>query len=125
VDGDGRDLFVDRLGQPITALRWARLQRDRSYTRVADDELPVEADEEPLRVSTVWLGFAGPIPLAPFETMVFDAAGAEVLRFRWQGWICARQSHERLVRAGSRRGGRDALRAAGDAQRPPGMTRGP
>ena len=62
----------DRQGNPISYDRWGELHNDMEYKRIALD--PLMFRDEPVTVSTVWLGLdhsfgAGP-PII-FETMVF------------------------------------------------------
>lgn len=63
------DNCYDREGEPITYARWSRLFSDKSYCKVAVDDIG-----EGIMVSTVWLGlnhnFGDGVPLI-FETMVF------------------------------------------------------
>jgi hypothetical protein len=63
--------FVDKRGNPISLFRWAKLVEDGYYAIIGDDAMMIE--DEPVRVSTVWIGFDqgfGNLPLY-FETMVF------------------------------------------------------
>ena len=84
-DWDGRPLYYDRHGQPMTMHQWAEKFQDEAYTHLARDVIgPVEAlDPAPLiTVSTFWLGanpnWRNDEPLI-YETLIigggYDATG--------------------------------------------------
>lgn len=92
-DLDELGAFYDREGAQLTTRRWAELQEDREYVRIARDEI----GRAPLVVSTVWLGidhrFMGDGPPIIYETMLFGP-------YNYGELGMARYTHEDIALAG-------------------------
>jgi hypothetical protein len=64
--------YYDKQGNPIDLWRWGELHEDLDYIVV--EKTPLMYNDEPVEVSTVWLGINhqwGEGPPIIFETMVF------------------------------------------------------
>ena len=58
-DWDGRPLYYDRQGQPMTMQQWAEKFEDENYTHIARDVIGPDEPLDPaplITVSTFWLG---------------------------------------------------------------------
>lgn len=91
--------YFDKLGNPISMLRWGVLHDDYDYVTVAKDTLVVGGI--PLEVSTVWLGINhafGSSPPVIFETMVFTPAPGELYMDRYCTEEQALAGHAEVMR---------------------------
>jgi len=112
-DWDGRPIYYDRQGQPMTMHQWAEKFQDEDYTHIARDVIgPVEPlDPAPLiTVSTFWLGvnpnWRNDEPLI-YETLIIGG-GYDATGMRYATEKQAREGHRRVVdelRAGRGAGG--------------------
>ena len=93
-DFDGRPMYFDKAGEPVTFFEWAELREEPGYRRIGFTEVC-----EGVEVSTVWLGmnhnwYDGP-PII-FETLVFsDDTGTECYRYSTEAQAVA--GHDRVV----------------------------
>lgn len=100
-------VYHDRDGNEVPFERWIELCEDETYFRVGSDYIG------DVHVSTVWVMGSGirfgtnvrPDP-APFETMVFDAEGKDLLSQRYPNRAEAINGHAAVV---------GVLRELGDA----------
>ena len=101
-DWDGRPMYYDRHGQPMTMHQWAEKLEDENYTHIARDVIgPAEPlDPAPLiTVSTVWLGvnpnWRNDEPLI-YETLIIGG-GYDATGMRYATEKQAREGHRRVV----------------------------
>ena len=101
-DWDGRPIYYDRQGQPMTMHQWAEKFQDEDYTHIARDVIgPVEPlDPAPLIiVSTFWLGvnpnWRNDEPLI-YETLI-TGGGYDATGMRYATEEQAREGHRRVV----------------------------
>ena len=96
---NGRHLYYDRAGNPLTMWEWA--QKLESDDRIVErTEIPYGLEQRTVVVSTVWLGldhnwFPGGPPLI-FETMVFGGPADEEMH-RYATEEEARLGHSGVV----------------------------
>jgi hypothetical protein len=117
-DWDGRPIYYDRQGQPMTIQHWAEKFEDEDYTHIARDVIGPDEPLDPaplITVSTFWLGvndnWRTDEPLI-YETVIIGG-GCDATGMRYATETQAREGHRRVVeelRAG--RGARAASRLA-------------
>ena len=101
-DWDGRPIYYDRQGQPMTMHEWAEKFRDEDYTHLARDVIGPDEPLDPaplITVLTFWLGvnpnWRNEEPLI-YETLIiggeYDATG-----MRYATEQQAREGHRRVV----------------------------
>ena len=105
-DWDGRPLYYDRQGQPMTMHQWAEKFEDENYTRIARDVVGPDEPLDPaplITVSTFWRGVNHNLrhdePLI-YETLIIGGYDATGMRY----------ATEKQAREGSPTGGRRAAR---------------
>jgi hypothetical protein len=121
-DWDGRPIYYDRQGQPMTMHQWAEKFEDEGYTHIAQDVIGPDEPLDPaplITVSTFWLGvnhnWRDDEPLI-YETLIIGG-GYEATGMRYTTEKQAREGHRRVVdelRAG--RGSRGASPLASPAR---------
>ena len=106
-DWDGRPLYYDRHGQPMTMRQWAEKFEDENYTHIARDVIGPDEPLDPaplITVSTFWRGVNHDLrhdePLI-YETLIIGG-GYDATGMRYATEKQAREGHRRAV---------DALRA--------------
>ena len=106
-DWDGRPLYYDRQGQPMTMHQWAEKFEDENYTHIARDVIGPDEPLDPaplITVSTFWRGVNHNLrhdePLI-YETLIIGG-GYDATGMRYATEKQAREGHRRAV---------DALRA--------------
>jgi hypothetical protein len=114
-DWDGRPIYYDRQGQPMTLHQWAEKFHDEHYTHLARDVIGPDEPLDPaplITVSTLWRGVSpdwrNDEPLI-YETLI-TGGGNDATGMRYATEQQARDGHRRVVdelRAG--RGLRPAL----------------
>jgi hypothetical protein len=117
-DWDGRPIYYDRQGRPMTLHQWAEKFQDEEYTHIARDVIGPDEPLDPaplITVSTFWLGvnpnWRHDEPLI-YETLIIGG-GHDATGMRYASEKQAREGHRRVVdelRAG--RGARDVRRLA-------------
>lgn len=121
-DWDGRPIYYDRQGKPMTMQQWAEKFEDEDYTHVARDVIGPDEPLDPaplVTVSTFWLGlnysWRSDEPLI-YETVIIGG-GHDATGMRYTTEEQAREGHRRAVdelRAG--RGPRGASPLASPAR---------
>jgi hypothetical protein len=101
-DWDGRPLYYDRQGQPMTMQQWAEKFEDESYTHIARDVIGPDEPLDPaplITVSTFWRGvnhnWRHAEPLI-YETLVIGG-GYDATGMRYATEKQAREGHRRVV----------------------------
>ena len=101
-DWDGRPIYYDRQGQPMTMHQWAEKLRDEDYTHIARDVVGPDEPLDPaplITVSTFWLGvnpnWRNDEPLI-YETLIIGG-GYDATGMRYATEKQAREGHRRVV----------------------------
>src|SRR6476646_10449034 len=101
-DWDGRPLYYDRQGQPMTMQQWAEKCQDENYTHIARDAIGPDEPLDPaplLTVSTLWCGVNHDLrhdePLI-YETVIIGG-GYDATGMRYATEKQAREGHRRAV----------------------------
>jgi hypothetical protein len=107
---DGRTIYYDRQGQPMTVHQWAQKVEDANYTLIARDVIGPDEPLDPaplITVSTFWWGvnpnWRDDEPLI-YETLIMGG-GYDATGMRYATEERAREGHRRVVdelRAGRR-----------------------
>jgi hypothetical protein len=123
-DWDGRPIYYDRQGQPMTMRQWAEKFEDEGYTHIARDVIGPDEPLDPaplITVSTFWLGvnhnWRDDEPLI-YETLIIGG-GYEATGMRYPTEKQAREGHRRVVdelRAGRGSRGASPLASPASAQ---------
>ena len=100
-DWDGRPIYYDRQGQPMTMHQWAEKFEDENYTHIARDVIGPDEPLDPaplITVSTFWLGvnqnWRNDEPLI-YETLIIGGNDATGMRYATEKQ--AREGHRRVV----------------------------
>jgi hypothetical protein len=101
-DWDGRPLYYDRQGQPMTMQQWAEKCQDENYTHIARDVIGPDEPLDPaplITVSTLWCGVNHDLrhdePLI-YETVIIGG-GYDATGMRYATEKQAREGHRRAV----------------------------
>jgi hypothetical protein len=101
-DWDGRPIYYDRQGQPMTVHQWAQKLEDENYTHIARDVIGPDEPLDPaplITVSTFWCGFnpswRNDEPLI-YETLIIGG-GHDATGMRYATEEQAREGHRRVV----------------------------
>ena len=101
-DWDGRPIYYDRQGQPMTMHQWAEKFQDEDYTHIARDVIGPDEPLDPaplITVSTFWLGvnpnWRNDEPLI-YETLIIGG-GYDATGMRYATEKQAREGHRRVV----------------------------
>ena len=101
-DWDGRPLYYDRHGQPMTMHQWAEKFEDENYTHIARDVIGPDEPLDPaplITVSTFWRGvnhnWRHDEPLI-YETLIIGG-GYDATGMRYATEKQAREGHRRVV----------------------------
>ena len=101
-DWDGRPLYYDRHGQPMTMHQWAEKFEDENYTHIARDVIGPDEPLDPaplITVSTVWRSmnhnWRHDEPLI-YETLIIGG-GYDATGMRYATEKQAREGHRRVV----------------------------
>lgn len=86
----GHAMYRDRQGRVITVARWAQLEENRAYRRVAQTYVG------DIMISTIWTGMAM-FDHDVFETMIFGGL-LDGCQWRWNSVRQAHQGHDTGVR---------------------------
>ena len=114
-DWDGRPVYYDRQGKPMTRQQWAEKFEDEDYRHIARDVIGPEEPLDPaplITVSTFWLGlnhdWRSDEPLI-YETIIVGG-GHDAIGMRYATETQAREGHRRAVEElrAARRGSRTA-----------------
>jgi len=99
---DGRPLYYDRQGQPMTVHQWAQKVEDANYTLIALDVIGPDEPLDPapvITVSTFWWGvnpnWRDDEPLI-YETLIMGG-GYDATGMRYATEERAREGHRRVV----------------------------
>jgi len=101
-DWDGRPIYYDRQGQPMTMHQWAEKFHDEHYTHLARDVIGPDEPLDPaplITVSTYWLGvnpnWRNEEPLI-YETLIIGGQ-YDATAMRYATETQAREGHQRVV----------------------------
>ena len=101
-DWDGRPIYYDRQGQPMTLHQWAEKFHDEHYTHLARDVIGPDEPLDPaplITVSTYWLGvnpnWRNEEPLI-YETLIIGGQ-YDATAMRYATETQAREGHQRVV----------------------------
>jgi hypothetical protein len=100
-DWDGRPIYYDRQGQPMTLHQWAEKFHDEHYTHLARDVIGPDEPLDPaplITVSTYWLGvhpnWRNEEPLI-YETLIIGGQ-YDATAMRYATETQAREGHQRV-----------------------------
>jgi len=101
-DWDGRPIYYDRQGQPMTIQHWAEKFEDEDYTHIARDVIGPDEPLDPaplITVSTFWRGvnhnWRSDEPLI-YETVI-TGGGCDATGIRYATEKQAQEGHRRVV----------------------------